>query len=166
MLHGTPVEQEYEVRHADAPLTPYELYIKLLNYKFGNIIDIDQQKLIESYLPATYNPLDYQIEAVKQCFAIMHEHGGFMLADVVGLGKTIVGALIIKHFLTMPDDDGRERKVLIVTPPAIKSAWEETLRQFDAEAASKVLPNWTKTNMAMIPTRRTSALKLYIRTTA
>lgn len=140
VLHGTPVEQEYEVRRADAPLTPYELYIKLLNYKFGNIIDIDQQKLIESYLPATYNPLDYQIEAVKQCFAIMHEHGGFMLADVVGLGKTIVGALIIKHFLTMPDDDGRERKVLIVTPPAIKSAWEETLRQFDAEAASKVLP--------------------------
>ena len=140
VLQGTPVEQEYEKRHADAPLTPYELYIKLLNYKFGNIIDIDQQRLIESYLPESYNPLDYQIEAVKQCFAIMHEHGGFLLADVVGLGKTIVGALIIKHFLTMPDDDGRERRVLIVTPPAIKSAWMETLRKFDAEAASKMMP--------------------------
>ena len=140
VLQGTPVEQEYEKRHADAPLTPYELYIKLIYYKFGNIIDIDQQRLIESYLPESYNPLDYQIEAVKQCFAIMHEHGGFLLADVVGLGKTIVGALIIKHFLTMPDDDGRERRVLIVTPPAIKSAWMETLRKFDAEAASKMMP--------------------------
>ena len=140
VLQGTPVEQEYEKRHADAPLTPYELYIKLIYYKFGNIIDIDQQRLIESYLPESYNPLDYQIEAVKQCFAIMHEHGGFLLADVVGLGKTIVGALIIKHFLTMPDDDGRERRVLIVTPPAIKSAWVETLRKFDAEAASKMMP--------------------------
>lgn len=61
----------------------------------------------------------------------MREHGGFMLADVVGLGKTIVGALVIKHFLTMPDDDGRERKVLVITPPAIRSAWLETLDEFD-----------------------------------
>ena len=56
------------MRHADAPLTPYELYIKLLNYKFGNIIDIDQQRLIESYLPESYNPLDYQqMTGLRKC---------------------------------------------------------------------------------------------------
>lgn len=140
VLHGTPVETEADKTHADEPLTPYELYIKLLNYKFGDFIDLNQQQLIESYLPKCFNPLDYQIQAVKQCFAIMREHGGFMLADVVGLGKTIVGALIIKHFLTMPDADGRERKVLIVTPPAIKSAWVETLAQFDTDTDNKMTP--------------------------
>ncbi len=140
VLHGSPVEVEAAKPVAVEPLTPYELYIKLLNYKFGDIVDLNQQQLIESYLPQRFNPLDYQIQAVKQCFAIMREHGGFMLADVVGLGKTVVGALVIKHFLTMPDDDGRERKVLIVTPPAIKSAWTETLEQFDKDTDNKMTP--------------------------
>lgn len=140
VLHGTRVEEESASTSTNTPLTPYELYIKLLNYKFGDIIDLNQQQLIKSYLPKSFNPLDYQIEAVKQCFAIMREHGGFMLADVVGLGKTIVGALIIKHFLTMPDDGGRERKILIITPPAIKSAWVYTLAQFDKDSDNKMIP--------------------------
>ena len=146
VLHGSPIDKKAEEKETaqraseDTPLTPYELYIKLLNYKFGDIVDLNQQQLIESYLPKRYNPLDYQIQAVKQCFSIMREHGGFMLADVVGLGKTIVGALVIKHFLTMPDDDGRERKVLVITPPAIRSAWLETLEEFDQGKDNKMMP--------------------------
>ena len=137
VLHGTSVEKKAsEVK----PLTPYELYIKLLNYKFGDIVDLDQQQVIESYLPKNYEAFDYQIQAVKQCFAIMREHGGFMLADVVGLGKTIVGTLVIKHFLTMPDKDNREHKVLIITPPAIQSSWKETIEEFDKDAKNKIAP--------------------------
>lgn len=143
VLRGTPVERkaEEEKQKAAEPLTPYELYIKLLNHKFGDIIDLDQQQLIESYLPPQFDPLPYQIQAVKQCFTIMREHGGFILADVVGLGKTVVGTLVIKHFLTMPDeDDGRERRVLVVSPPAIASSWRETVRDFDREASNKMAP--------------------------
>ena len=144
VLHGSPVEakaeEETKGEPEDTSLTPYELYIKLLNYKFGDLVDLNQQQLIESYLPVRYHPLDYQIQAVKQCFAIMREHGGFMLADVVGLGKTVVGALVIKHFLTMPDDDGRERKVLVITPPAIRSAWVETIAEFDHDKDDKMAP--------------------------
>lgn len=143
VLHGSPVEQraEEEKKEAEnAPLTPYELYIKLLNYKFGEIVDLNQQQLLESYLPNSYEILDYQLQAVRQCFAIMQEHGGFMLADVVGLGKTIVGTLIIKHFLTLPEDDGRERKVLVITPPAIMSAWKSTIEKFDEDTTNKIEP--------------------------
>lgn len=68
----------------------------------------------------------------------MKEHGGFMLADVVGLGKTIVSALVIKHFLKFPDADGRERKVLIITPPAIQKAWKDTINEFDNNATDKI----------------------------
>lgn len=139
ILRGAPVTVKAEATaKVAAKLTPYELYIKLLQYKFGSIVDMNQQQLIESYLPKSFDPLTYQIEAVKQCFFIMREHGGFMLADVVGLGKTIVGTLIIKHFLRMPDDDSRERKVLIVTPPAIQSGWKETIKLFDADKADKM----------------------------
>ena len=122
------------------PFTPYELYIKLLQLQFGDVVDKNLGQQIESYLPIDIHKLTYQIEAVKRCIGIMHEHGGFMLADVVGLGKTIVGTLIIKRFLSVPIDDGRERKVLIITPPAIQSAWKKTIAQFDKDSEEKISP--------------------------
>lgn len=120
--------------------TPYDLYIKLLQLKFGDVVDRSIGEQIESYLPETIQKLNYQIEAVKRCISIMHEHGGFMLGDVVGLGKTIVATLVIKHFLSVPNDDGRDRKVLIVTPPAIKSGWEKTISLFDRDKSDKISP--------------------------
>lgn len=131
-----PEEQEL----APKPFTPYELYIKLLQLKFGDIIDVELGKQIESYLPQDFKPLRYQMEAVKRCLSIMHEHGGFMLADVVGLGKTIVGVLVAKRFLTVPEESGRERRVLIVCPPAIVNGWKQTIAQFDNDATEKITP--------------------------
>lgn len=142
ILSAAPVGQK--PRHDDVPaadttqLSPYELYIKLLQTKFGDLVDKGLDDLVESYLPEGFDKYNYQIDAVKQCVSTMKEHGGFLLADVVGLGKTIVGALVIKHFLQFPDDDGREGKVLIVTPPAIKSAWVNTIKLFDKDASDKM----------------------------
>ena len=120
--------------------TPYEQYIKLLQLQFGDVVDKNLGQEIEGYLPAKVHKLDYQIEAVKRCISIMHEHGGFMLADVVGLGKTIIGTLIIKRFLSLPENDGRERKVLIITPPAIQSGWKKTIAMFDKDSDEKIAP--------------------------
>ena len=145
LLTSKPVQKMEEEKKAikemdtQEPLTPYELYIKLLHYNFGDMIDVDTTKVISSYLPKEYSPLEYQLDAVKQCFSTMKAHGGFMLADVVGLGKTIVGTLVIKYFLNYPDE-GRERNVLIVTPPAIRSAWEDTIREFDKESDNVISP--------------------------
>ena len=120
--------------------SPYEQYIKLLQLQFGDVVDKNLGQEIESYLPPKVHKLDYQIEAVKRCISIMHEHGGFMLADVVGLGKTIIGTLIIKRFLSVPENDGRERKVLIITPPAIQSGWKKTIAMFDKDSDEKIAP--------------------------
>ena len=120
--------------------TPYEQYIKLLQIKFGDIVDKTLGQQIESYLPANIHKLEYQVDAVKRCLSIMREHGGFMLADVVGLGKTIIGTLIIKRFLSVPEEDGRERKVLIITPPAIQSSWKKTIATFDKDTDEKITP--------------------------
>ena len=136
VLKKAPITKMAEV----VPFTPYELYIKLLQIKFGDIVDKSLGQQIEAYLPAKIHRLDYQIEAVKRCIGIMHEHGGFMLADVVGLGKTIIGVLIIKRFLSVPEDDGRERKVLVITPPAIQSSWKKTVKLFDKDSEEKISP--------------------------
>ena len=125
--------------HEPTPFTPYEVYIKLLQYRFKDVLDASVGAEIKASLPASYMPLEYQIDAVKQCCAIMHEHGGFMLGDVVGLGKTIVGTLIVRRFLDDPGE--RLRKVLIVTPPAVKSAWERTIAEFDDGKGDKIAAN-------------------------
>lgn len=143
ILRKAPITKrvlEKQESEKDKPFTPYELYIKLLQIIFGDVVDKDLGQQIESYLPSKIQRLEYQIEAVKRCISIMHEHGGFMLADVVGLGKTIIGALIIKRFLSVPEDDGRERKVLIITPPAIQSGWKKTIDQFDKDSNDKISP--------------------------
>lgn len=141
ILKEAPITRKIvEKRREKEKLTPYELYIKLLQYKFGDLVDTDSTEVLESYLPVNFDKLGYQIDAVKQCFSIMRQHGGFMLADVVGLGKTLVGVMVVKYFLEHPDLEGRERKVLIVTPPAIQSAWKYTIEEFDKGRADKIGP--------------------------
>jgi len=65
----------------------------------------------------------------------MRKHGGFILADVVGLGKTMVGIMVIKRYLL---EYGFERPVLIVAPPAIKGSWVETIDYFDTDHDFKI----------------------------
>jgi len=122
------------------PFTPYEQYIKLLQLQFGEVVDKALGDQLASYLPTSVKKLDYQLEAVKRCISIMREHGGFMLGDVVGLGKTIVGCLIIKHFLSVPQEEGRGSKVLIISLPAIQSSWKRTVEAFDREPGDKMSP--------------------------
>lgn len=126
-------QKEEEVA-ATAPFTPYELYIKLLQTQFATFLDTKLSGQIKDYLPMTYSAFDYQIDAVKQCYEYMQRHGGFLLADVVGLGKTVVGALIVRHFLTEPQKDGRGGRVLIITPPAVLQPWRDTLGDICAAA--------------------------------
>ena len=123
------------------PLTPYETYIKYLQTQFGSIVDTSVDDVLKSYLPAKYNPLTYQLDAVKQCFYNMKNHGGFMLADVVGLGKTIVGVLIIKKFLNEAEAHNRAKRVLLILPPAVSSVWTKTIRDFDKDASSPIEPS-------------------------
>lgn len=122
------------------PLTPYEVYIRLLSDRFGKLVDDDMEAVLSSYLPKTINHYKFQLDAAILCSQVMHQHGGFMLGDVVGLGKTIVGVLVLKYFLDTAIDEGRAQKVLIIVPPAIKSSWEKTIRMFDEDRDDKIAP--------------------------
>lgn len=119
-------------------LTPYEVYIKYLQMQFGDMIDTDTSALLKNYLPEKFNPLEYQLDAVKQCFSIMKRHGGFMLGDVVGLGKTIVAVLLVRHFIEHAAELGRSKQVLIVTPPAIRPSWSRTIDDFDKNSRNQI----------------------------
>jgi len=109
--------------------TPFELYMKMLIEYFGKRVDYDPYN-IELLLPDKYIRLKYQSDAANQGFAIMMKHNGFILADVVGLGKTIIACMVIKKFIY---ENGTHTRVLIVVPPAIKSGWQTTAREFQLD---------------------------------
>jgi superfamily II DNA/RNA helicase len=60
----------------------------------------------------------------------MMKHNGFVLADVVGLGKTIIACMIIKKFIY---ENGTHTKVLVVVPPAIEDSWRRTVKDFELD---------------------------------
>jgi len=109
--------------------TPFELYIKMLIEYFGKRVDYDPYN-IDLLLPPKYYRLKYQSDAANQGYAIMMKHNGFILADVVGLGKTIIACMIIKKFIY---ENGTHTKVLVVVPPAIEDSWRKTVKDFELD---------------------------------
>lgn len=108
--------------------TPYEIYIKFLIEYFGKSIEFDPSSV--SDLPKGFMRLTYQVDAVNQGFELLRRHNGFFLADVVGLGKTVVAARIAKKFFYTNGYPSHVSRVLVVVPPALKDNWQETLDQF------------------------------------
>jgi len=109
--------------------SPFELYIKMLIEYFGKRVDYDPYN-IDLLLPPKYIRLKYQSDAANQGYAIMMKHNGFVLADVVGLGKTIIACMIIKKFIY---ENGTHTKVLVVVPPAIEDSWRRTVKDFELD---------------------------------
>jgi superfamily II DNA or RNA helicase/HKD family nuclease len=111
--------------------TPFQIYMKFLIEYFGKGIDFDPTSM--SDLPKGFKRLNYQADAVSDGFNKMMKHNGFFLADVVGLGKTIVGTLIAKKFYYTNGFPAHRSWTLIVTPPALEGNWRETVDKFGLE---------------------------------
>ena len=76
-----------------ADVTPYELYIKMLMEYFSDrVLAIDQDDPFD--MPEGYEKFEYQMDAVVEGYQKLIRYDGFFLADVVGLGKTVVATMI------------------------------------------------------------------------
>ncbi|MDP3641975.1 MAG: helicase-related protein [Bacteroidota bacterium] len=120
------IEEVKGLTYLNNDFTPFELYIKLLIEYFGNSIEYDPESITD--LPKGYKKLAYQIDAVNDGYQKLTRHSGFILADVVGLGKTIVATIIAKKFYF---SNGYRTKTLIIYPPAVENNWRKTIRDFE-----------------------------------
>lgn len=119
--------------------TPFELYMKMLITYFGNEIEFNPDDFKD--LPEGLKHLTYQLDAMNQGFEILKKHNGFFLADVVGLGKTLVAILIARQYLFSNRYFERGPRMLIVIPPALKGQWKETVRQFRMQNQAEYITN-------------------------
>ncbi|EAY25286.1 helicase-related protein [Microscilla marina] len=122
-----PADVKYVKRdtYLNSDRTPFEIYIKLLIEYFGDSVNYDATVLDD--LPQKYDKLAYQADAIKEGYKRLKAHNGFILADVVGLGKTVIAAAIIKKYIHW---NGFQSRVLVVHPPAVKDNWEMTINDF------------------------------------
>ncbi|MEN5055146.1 helicase-related protein [Sphingobacterium kitahiroshimense] len=123
--------------HIGQVFTPFEIYLKLLIEYFGNNIDYDPDTVGD--LPKSFKKLSYQIDAVNQGFQMLMDHNGFFLADVVGLGKTVIASMIAKRFLLA--NGSLNTKILVVYPPALEKNWKSTFRMFGIDKHTKFVTN-------------------------
>ena len=123
--------------HIGQKFTPFEIYLKLLIEYFGKNIDYDPDTVGD--LPQSFKKLSYQIDAVNEGFQMLMDHNGFFLADVVGLGKTVVASMIAKRFLVA--NGSLNTKILVVYPPALEKNWKSTFRQFGIDKHTKFITN-------------------------
>ncbi|MDQ7031108.1 MAG: helicase-related protein [Desulfonauticus sp.] len=75
-----------------------------------------------------YHAYTYQLEAVSQAIANCETHGGSILADVVGLGKTVIACLVAKAL---------GKRGIVICPPHLMgdenktSGWKKYLEDFE-----------------------------------
>lgn len=118
------IEQETHVKQ----VTPFEAYLLVLK----SYLESYDHKDIGTYLPQFlekigYKPYRYQLDAVQLALSIIEQHNGVLIADVVGLGKTIIACTIAKAL---------RKRGMVICPPGLmgdenkNEGWRKYLDQF------------------------------------
>lgn len=91
-------------------ITPFEAFVLVLKAYLDSFEkkEIDQS-LIKRLEENGYIPYLYQLDAIRQALAIIENNNGVILADVVGLGKTIIACSVAKEL-------GKKRGIIICPP--------------------------------------------------
>lgn len=116
-------------RSQAALVKPFEAYALILK----TYLDLQKQKKlkpqVENLLEENgFNKFSYQLDAVNQAIGIIEENNGVVIADVVGLGKSVIASLIARNLDT---------KGIILCPPGLigdysdKTGWWGYVRNFD-----------------------------------
>lgn len=113
-------------------IKPYELYLKLI-YEYLEE-DINLADEFEPFLPEGFMKLKYQNQASIQAKKILERYNGVFLADVVGLGKTFITALLLQQL---------QGRTLVICPPVLIEYWKDSLfdfgiRSFKVESLGKL----------------------------
>lgn len=104
--------------------SPYFMYLRVLEEYFS----FEEQagiKTPSTITGGTYANLKYQIDAIHQSLHFINIHNGVIIADVVGLGKSII-ASAVAHNLGL--------KTVVIAPPHLCEQWDEYRTEFGFNA--------------------------------
>lgn len=99
---------------------PYHVYIRVL-YELFHQEEFNSLKTPKVITNGQYIDLEYQIDAIKIVIDKLNSYDGAILADVVGLGKSIISSAVARNM---------DMKTVIISPPHLIPQWEEYKEQF------------------------------------
>ena len=114
-------------------VTPYDIYMKTIYALVADRLEDAEKGEILWDDELTRTLADFQRTAVRQAIQMIRDNGGVFVSDVVGLGKSFIGAAVLKHFVRT-----QGAKPLIICPKPLEEMWKDYNEGFDLDA--KVLP--------------------------
>ena len=100
--------------------SPYLFYLRALHEYFY----IDRSKRIRTPHEITkgkFLNLKYQEDAVRMALSSIEKHNGVMVADVVGLGKSIIASAVANNL---------GLRTIVIAPPHLVPQWEDYCEEF------------------------------------
>lgn len=130
--------------HQDGPWGNWELYKLAVESEQHTVIEEFEGLVAPKHLP-NLTPLPHQLEAARQ--VVENMNGKAILADEVGLGKTIEAGLILKEYMIR----GLVKKVLILVPASLVTQWTKELNEkfFIPAVAQKKSYVWEKCDVVV-----------------
>ena len=124
---GIPVSFHAEPFHPGRRTAdPRDLWLHQEHARLSLLRGFDELLCLEGLNGVEHLP--HQIETVRK--VLRHFRGRVLLADEVGLGKTIEACLLLREYLLR----GMARRVLILVPAPLVSQWHEELSsKFDLD---------------------------------
>ncbi|MDD9995865.1 MAG: phospholipase D-like domain-containing protein [Dehalococcoidia bacterium] len=114
---------ELERSWALAKTPPYHVYLKALYELYYT--DAGSGQL--TVPPRDQGLANFQLDAVRRGLSMIDQYGGCYIGDVVGLGKTFVGAELLQQLHMSYPNDGPP---LILCPARLKPMWERFNERF------------------------------------
>ncbi len=112
-----------------AQVTPFEAYALVLK----SYLDLAEQKTLKPHVKRLleeqgYKDYQYQTDAVNQALTIIDQYNGVIIADVVGLGKSVIAGMLARNL---------GRRGMVVCPPGLigdskrkDSGWHKYMADF------------------------------------
>ncbi|EDK72376.1 Helicase [candidate division TM7 genomosp. GTL1] len=100
--------------------SPHEMYIRVLHEVFNQ----EEREGILSPSKITngqFTDLEYQLDAVRMGIERLEKYDGVIVADVVGLGKSVIASCIARNL---------DMNTVIIAPPHLMPQWEDYKEQF------------------------------------
>jgi superfamily II DNA or RNA helicase len=111
----------------DHPYTPKDVYYKALYERVRDRFETDES--LEQMLPSDFPQLfEYQLLALKQAVQKVRRFNGVIIGDVVGLGKTYIGAALMR---TLEQEGFRP---MVICPPHLEEMWRDFCGRFEVNA--------------------------------
>lgn len=101
--------------------TPYQIFIRILFELYASL----ESSVVKSPYEITngkFSNLKYQLDAIRYGVDCINKNNGVIIADVVGLGKSVI-ASAIAHNLDM-------KRTVIIAPPHLVDQWNDYQQDF------------------------------------